>query len=146
MYITREDIKAAVSLAELIQLTNDIGGSTEPDWAVVDRAIAYACEIADGLGTACGLDGAALGIGRYLVAHGQRAAGFHHHCADGVNGQDFVDVGIVRGSAQHLVGSRSLFAGEAHKTVGHDFAGGFNGGNQDHLFGRFRHCFAPVSV
>jgi len=48
MYITREDIKAAVSLAELIQLTNDIGGSTEPDWAVVDRAIAYACEIADG--------------------------------------------------------------------------------------------------
>ena len=45
MYITREDIKAAVSLAEL---TNDIGGSTEPDWAVVDRAIAYACEIADG--------------------------------------------------------------------------------------------------
>ena len=48
MYITREDIKAAVSLAELTQLTNDIGGSTEPDWAVVDRAIAYACEIADG--------------------------------------------------------------------------------------------------
>ena len=31
MYITREDIKAAVSLAELTQLTNDIGGSTEPD-------------------------------------------------------------------------------------------------------------------
>ena len=48
MYITREDIKAAGSLAELTQLTNDIGGSTEPDWAVVDRAIAYACEIADG--------------------------------------------------------------------------------------------------
>ena len=47
MYITREDVAAAVSLAELVQLSNDEGYG-EPDWQIVDRAIAYACELADG--------------------------------------------------------------------------------------------------
>lgn len=48
MYITRDDLQAALSLMELTQLSNDAYGATEPDWAVVDRAIAYACELADG--------------------------------------------------------------------------------------------------
>ena len=47
MYITREDVAAAVSRAELVQLSNDEGYG-EPDWQIVDRAIAYACELADG--------------------------------------------------------------------------------------------------
>lgn len=47
MYIGREDIEAAVSRSELVQLSNDEGFG-EPDWQVVDRAIAYACELADG--------------------------------------------------------------------------------------------------
>ncbi|QEY23546.1 gp436 family protein [Neisseria animalis] len=48
MYISREDLAAAVSRTELIQLSNDDGYGSEPDWAIVDRAIAYACELADG--------------------------------------------------------------------------------------------------
>lgn len=51
MYISRDDLAAAVSLAELTQLTNDEMAdyrTAEPDWAMVDRAIAYACELADG--------------------------------------------------------------------------------------------------
>ena len=51
MYITREDIRVAVNPAELTQLTNDEMAdfaTAQPDWAVVDRAIEYACEMADG--------------------------------------------------------------------------------------------------
>ena len=48
MYITREDIAAAVGKVELVQLSNDDGYGSEPDWEIVDRAIAYACELADG--------------------------------------------------------------------------------------------------
>lgn len=48
MYLTREDIQAAMSHSELVQLSNDDGYGTEPDWAVIDRAIGYACELADG--------------------------------------------------------------------------------------------------
>lgn len=48
MYISREDLEMALSRVELIQLSNDDGYGSEPDWAVVDRAIAYACELADG--------------------------------------------------------------------------------------------------
>ena len=47
MYISRDDVAAAVSRAELVQLSNDEGYG-EPDWQIVDRAIAYACELADG--------------------------------------------------------------------------------------------------
>lgn len=51
MYISRDDLAAAVSLAELTQLTNDEMAdyrTAAPDWDIVDRAIAYACELADG--------------------------------------------------------------------------------------------------
>ena len=51
MYITREDVAAAVGHAELTQLTNDEMAdfaTAQPDWVVVDRAIEYACELADG--------------------------------------------------------------------------------------------------
>ena len=48
MYISRDDLSAAVSRTELVQLSNDDGYGSEPDWSVVDRAISYACELADG--------------------------------------------------------------------------------------------------
>ena len=50
-YITRDDLVAAVSMAELVQLSNDEMsnyGMEEPDWNVVDRAIVYASELIDG--------------------------------------------------------------------------------------------------
>ncbi len=50
-YITRDDLVAAVSMAELVQLSNDQMshyGMEEPDWNVVDRAIVYASELIDG--------------------------------------------------------------------------------------------------
>ncbi|MBF0802907.1 DUF1320 domain-containing protein [Neisseria sp. 19428wB4_WF04] len=50
-YITRDDLAAAVSMAELVQLTNDQMsnyGMEEPDWNIVDRAIVYASELIDG--------------------------------------------------------------------------------------------------
>lgn len=50
MYITRADLTDAISLSELAQLSNDDprGSLTEPNWDIVDKAIAYACELADG--------------------------------------------------------------------------------------------------
>ena len=48
MYLTREDIAAAVGKVELVQLSNDDGYGSAPDWEIIDRAIAYACELADG--------------------------------------------------------------------------------------------------
>ena len=51
MYISRDDITAAISPIELVQLTNDEMSdyaTAQTDWAVVDRAITYACELADG--------------------------------------------------------------------------------------------------
>ncbi|WP_066569588.1 gp436 family protein [Snodgrassella sp. CFCC 13594] len=50
MYITRDDVAESMSLLELAQLSNDdpAMANSEPDWQVVDRAIAYACELADG--------------------------------------------------------------------------------------------------
>ena len=50
MYITRTDLTDAISLFELAQLSNDDprGSLTEPNWDIVDKAIAYACELADG--------------------------------------------------------------------------------------------------
>ena len=50
MYITRQDLSDAVSMYELAQLSNDdpMSAQTEPNWVIVDRAIAYACELADG--------------------------------------------------------------------------------------------------
>lgn len=51
MYITRDDLAAAVSMAELVQLSNDHMsdyGLEEPDWNIVDRAIVYACELVNG--------------------------------------------------------------------------------------------------
>lgn len=52
MYITREDLAAAIGMRELAQLTCDyVYGLPEaelPDWETADRAIAYACELADG--------------------------------------------------------------------------------------------------
>lgn len=50
MYITRQDLSDAVSLYELAQLSNDdpMSAQTEPNWNIVDRAIAYACELTDG--------------------------------------------------------------------------------------------------
>ncbi|SUA36345.1 phage protein [Neisseria zoodegmatis] len=51
-YITRDDLAAAVSMTELVQLSNDqmshYGSAEQPDWAVVDRAIVYAAELIDG--------------------------------------------------------------------------------------------------
>lgn len=50
-YITRDDLAAAVSMAELVQLTNDFMGDygmEEPDWNIADRAIVYACELVNG--------------------------------------------------------------------------------------------------
>ncbi len=50
MYITRTDLEEAMSLSELTQLSQDdpLLANKEPDWAIVDRAIEYACEMADG--------------------------------------------------------------------------------------------------
>lgn len=51
MYISRSDLEKAISRAELVQLTqDDISNynATEPDWTIVDMAIAEACELADG--------------------------------------------------------------------------------------------------
>lgn len=50
MYITRLDLSDAVSITELAQLSNDdpMSAQNEPNWDIVDRAIAYACELADG--------------------------------------------------------------------------------------------------
>ena len=50
MYITRTDLEEAMSLIELAQLSQDDPelALTEPDWNIVDRAIEYACEMADG--------------------------------------------------------------------------------------------------
>ena len=50
MYITRTDLSDAMSLLELAQLSNDdpMSAQTEPNWDIVDRAIAYACELTDG--------------------------------------------------------------------------------------------------
>lgn len=52
-YITRDDLAAAVSLPELVQLSVDVAGHygappQEPDWTVVERAIVYAEELVDG--------------------------------------------------------------------------------------------------
>lgn len=51
MYISRDDLAAAMSMAELVQLSNDhMGdyGMETPDWNIVDRAIVYACELVNG--------------------------------------------------------------------------------------------------
>lgn len=53
-YISRDAMTALCSKAELIQLSvDDIGyhhdyQGSEPDWVVVDKAIGYACQVADG--------------------------------------------------------------------------------------------------
>ena len=49
MYIGRDDISDSMSKTELAQLSNDnpISGD-DVDWEIVDRAIVYACELADG--------------------------------------------------------------------------------------------------
>lgn len=51
-YITRDDLASAVSMTELVQLSNDqmshYGSAEQPDWGVVDRAIVYAAELIDG--------------------------------------------------------------------------------------------------
>lgn len=53
-YVSREAMLALCSRAELIQLSTDKLGyhndyeNHEPDWAVVDKAISYACQVADG--------------------------------------------------------------------------------------------------
>lgn len=51
MYIGREDLLAAIGKDELTQLTNDEMGdysTAEPNWDVVDNALRYASELADG--------------------------------------------------------------------------------------------------
>lgn len=53
-YVSREAMITLCSRAELIQLSLDDVGyhgdyeKSEPDWAVVDKAISYACQVADG--------------------------------------------------------------------------------------------------
>ena len=53
-YISREDMIALCSKVELIQLSRDDltdhydYQDSEPDWVVVDKAITYACQVADG--------------------------------------------------------------------------------------------------
>ena len=53
-YISREDMVALCSKVELIQLSRDDLTNhydyqgLEPDWAVVDKAISHACQVADG--------------------------------------------------------------------------------------------------
>lgn len=53
-YISREDMVALCSKVELIQLSRDNLENhydyegIDPDWAVVDKAITYACQVADG--------------------------------------------------------------------------------------------------
>ena len=53
-YISREDMIALCSKVELIQLSRDDLTNhydyqdSEPDWVVVDKAITYACQVADG--------------------------------------------------------------------------------------------------
>lgn len=48
MYINADDLARAMSKAELTQLTNDDPRATEPNDDVVQTAIAYACDLADG--------------------------------------------------------------------------------------------------
>lgn len=48
MYITRDDVLLGLAKMELVQLTNGDPYGSEPDLAVLDRAIEYACELADG--------------------------------------------------------------------------------------------------
>ena len=53
-YISREDMIALCSKVELIQLSRDDltdhydYQDSEPDWVGVDKAITYACQVADG--------------------------------------------------------------------------------------------------
>lgn len=49
-YITRDDLAAAISHAELVQLSNDEMdyGDNEPDWHIIERAILYATELVNG--------------------------------------------------------------------------------------------------
>lgn len=53
-YVSREDMVALCSKVELIQLSRDDLENhydyqdIEPDWAVVDKAISHACQVADG--------------------------------------------------------------------------------------------------
>lgn len=53
-YVSREDMVALCSKVELIQLSRDDLTNhydyqdIEPDWAVVDKAISHACQVADG--------------------------------------------------------------------------------------------------
>lgn len=52
-YVSREDMIALCSKVELIQLSRDElinhydYQDSEPDWAVVDKAISHACQVAD---------------------------------------------------------------------------------------------------
>lgn len=48
MYITAQDLAQAMSKAELVQLTNDEPRATEPNDDVVQAAVRYACDLADG--------------------------------------------------------------------------------------------------
>ena len=52
-YISRDEMIALCSKVELIQLSRDdlenhYDQDIEPDWAVVDKAISHACQVADG--------------------------------------------------------------------------------------------------
>lgn len=53
-YVSREDMVALCSKVELVQLSRDDLENhydyqdIEPDWAVVDKAISHACQVADG--------------------------------------------------------------------------------------------------
>ena len=53
-YISRDEMIALCSKVELIQLSRDDLENhydyqdIEPDWAVVDKAISHACQVADG--------------------------------------------------------------------------------------------------
>lgn len=77
MYLSRDDMVALCSLSELIQLSKDEMGShydyqaTEPDWVLIDRAIEYACQVADGYLS-----------GRYALPLKQTPTLLMHWCAD----------------------------------------------------------------
>ena len=47
-YINADNMMKAMSKVELVQLTNDEPRATEPDMAVVDEAIRYACDLVYG--------------------------------------------------------------------------------------------------
>ena len=71
MYITRDDVLLGLAKMELVQLTNDDPYGSEPDLAVLDRAIEYACELADG-----------YLMGRYTLPLDPAPSMLRHLCTD----------------------------------------------------------------